>query len=109
MTRGRRRSPLDLTSRQIQNLMAYTGVAVLVFMVVTRFPLDPIYAGLVSALLFGQRLIPWGGDRRDDPPDPTAPQDVGVAHKPTGKGERSRGDDPDVASHLRDVRRWARG
>lgn len=105
MSQHKRWNPLNLTARQVQNLMALVGLGLVIFMVITRYPIDPIYAGLISALLFGQKLIPWGGS--DEENRQSNQGGVEMAEKPPRSSELPRRDGPDVGSHLRDVRYWA--
>ena len=120
MTRHRRRNPLDFTERQMQNLLVLVGVAIVVFMVATQFPLDPFWAGLLTALLFGQKLIPWGNGRGssdgsvgmgNDPPgssDQGGARGGGVVPRGSRASEPKVRDDPDVGADLRHIHRWAR-
>jgi hypothetical protein len=102
VTRRQRRSPLDLTERQMQNCLVLVGVALIIYMIVTRFPLDPIYAGLISALLFGQKLIPWGS--RDTGSDTSNDKTVGVADHRTQSPQLPRNNDNDVGINRRNMR-----
>lgn len=104
MTADRRRSILDLNERQVQNLMCFVGLGILVYWAVTKFNPDAILAGLVSTLLIGQRLIPLVGRR-----DPPRPENDDVARNTTTRTRTEGRDDRDLDDPGRHVSRQRLG
>lgn len=101
MVKHKRRSLLDLTPSQVQNLLVINGIAFMIFMVATRFPLDPLWAGILSLMLFGQKLVPWRqGESSSYPEDK---EDNPMAKQSPRRTQQQRNDSNDVGTYSRDL------
>ncbi len=96
----KRKSPLDLTERQMKNLLMLVGIGISIYWATIKFTPDATFLAFIASVFFGLKLIPikWWGDKSNGNDSQESSRRTGLAKDTESDNQDTRRNHNDMVS-----------